>query len=153
MVLAVAKNAAFDSYVTDELVVTFKSGLRSADMRSIHKKLQTKVIKKVYGMPNIDVVTLPEGTSVVDAAQQYMADPSVEYAEPNYVITAKTTIPNDEFFPQQWALMNNGTFADGKAGADIKAYLAWDITTGSNVPLPLQLREEAAVARSPARRH
>jgi subtilisin family serine protease len=131
-VLAVAKDAPSGSYRDGELIVKFKSGLKSTLASSIHKKLQTKVAKKVYGLPDVDVVTLPEGTSVVDAAQQYMADPSVEYAEPNYIRKASATIPNDEFFPQQWALMNSGTFADGKPGADIGAYLAWDITTGSS---------------------
>jgi subtilisin family serine protease len=131
-VLADAKGARLGSYRDRELIVMFKSGLNSSLVSSIHQRVQAKVAKKVYGMPDIDVVTLPEGTSVIDAVQQYMDDPSVECAEPNYLRQVRATTPNDEFFPQQWALRNNGAFADGKAGDDIKAYLAWDITTGSN---------------------
>lgn len=38
------------------------------------------------------------------------------------------TIPNDELFPQQWSLLNDGT--GGIADADIDADQAWDINTG-----------------------
>src|SRR2546423_1845831 len=59
-------------------------------------------------------------------------NPDVEYAEPNYVVTADL-IPDDPWFDQLWALLNNGQVV-GKAGtpnADIKATQAWEISTGS----------------------
>jgi subtilisin family serine protease len=129
-VLAVARDAAPVSYVEDELLVKFKSGVEPALARSIHARIQANVSRKISGVLNIDVVRLPKDKSVLDAMQEYMADPLVEYAELNFIKQTKV-IPNDDFFPQQWALRNNGTFAAGTAGADIKAYLAWDITTGS----------------------
>ncbi|NIN35491.1 MAG: S8 family serine peptidase, partial [Gammaproteobacteria bacterium] len=57
--------------------------------------------------------------------------PNVEYAEPNYIYSADSTIPNDFYFDRQWSLRNIGIIADGTPGADIKAVDAWDITTGS----------------------
>ncbi len=40
-------------------------------------------------------------------------------------------VPHDPYLYLQWALNNDGTFADGAvAGADISAFDAWDITTG-----------------------
>jgi subtilisin family serine protease len=131
-ILAVAKDAPSDSYHDGVLLVKFKSGLKPSLKNAIHDNLKANVIKKVYGMTDIDVVALQKGTNVVDAARQYMDDSSVKYAEPVYSRRLMATTPNDQFFPQQWALMNNGSFADGTNGADIKAYLAWDITTGSD---------------------
>ena len=58
--------------------------------------------------------------------------PDVEYAEPNYIVTADA-VPDDPWFDQLWGLLNDGQVV-GKAGtpnADIKATQAWDISTGS----------------------
>ena len=60
-----------------------------------------------------------------------MTDPNVEYAEPNYALCA-SKVPNDNYFRNQWALNNDGTYANGTADADIDAPEAWDITTGSS---------------------
>lgn len=50
--------------------------------------------------------------------------------------TAKNQLllPNDTHFNRQWALKNDGTFdhGSGTPGADIKAWKAWDITTGNS---------------------
>jgi serine protease len=58
----------------------------------------------------------------------------VEYVEPNYILYADNT-PNDTYFNLLWGLQNTGQTIGGqvgKAGADIRAAAAWDITTGSN---------------------
>ena len=58
----------------------------------------------------------------------------VEYAEPNFVVHAIGTVPNDSQFGILWGLRNMGQAIVGKAGvsgADIEATAAWDITTGS----------------------
>ena len=55
----------------------------------------------------------------------------MDFVEPNYVLSA-SRIPNDRSFAEQWGLRNLGHF-DGKAGADIGATTAWDVTIGSGV--------------------
>lgn len=58
----------------------------------------------------------------------------VEYAEPNYILYADAT-PADPYFGLLWGLLNTGQTIGGqvgKAGADIRATSAWDITTGSS---------------------
>jgi subtilisin family serine protease len=58
----------------------------------------------------------------------------VRYAEPNYLLHADLT-PNDPQFGQLWGLKNTGQVVNGTAGtpgADIKAELAWSVTTGSS---------------------
>ena len=62
------------------------------------------------------------------------ARPDVVYVEPNYIIHADLTTPNDPSFSSLWGLRNTGQVIGGQAGtpgADISAASAWDITTGS----------------------
>jgi subtilisin family serine protease len=78
---------------------------------------------------------LPEGMTVEEALTIYRNDPNVEYAEPNYLRHAMSTIPDDVFFPNLWGLNNTGQVVNntpGTSGADIDAPEAWDITTGSS---------------------
>ncbi|HYG12007.1 MAG TPA: S8 family serine peptidase, partial [Pyrinomonadaceae bacterium] len=60
-------------------------------------------------------------------AAQLADQPSVEWAEPNYLITRAEITPNDPRFTEQWALRNNGSHP----GVDIGAPAAWEKTTGS----------------------
>jgi hypothetical protein len=58
----------------------------------------------------------------------------VEYAEPNYIVHAIGTVPNDTYFAYLWGLQNTGQLIgsqNGLPGADIGATLAWDVTRGS----------------------
>lgn len=57
-------------------------------------------------------------------------NPSIEYAEPNYIIKANV-VPNDPYFNDLWGLHNTGQ-SGGSEDADIDAPEAWDITTGSS---------------------
>ncbi len=77
----------------------------------------------------LDRFFIARGSSAAEMRRRLRSSPAVEYAEaPATVLPA--LVPNDPLFPQQWALRNTGG-GSGLAGADIKAVLAWDITTGS----------------------
>jgi subtilisin family serine protease len=69
--------------------------------------------------------------SVEEAVARLAQDARVEFAEPNY-LWHTAAVPDDALFNQQYALLNTGSFLQGKAGADIGATRAWDITTGSD---------------------
>lgn len=81
--------------------------------------------------------------SVAAMLDQLRADPNVEYAEPNYVLTAHGTeitppqsillSPNDTSFGNLWGLQNTGQFLGqtGISGVDISATSAWNLSTGS----------------------
>ncbi|HXX57530.1 MAG TPA: S8 family serine peptidase [Thermodesulfovibrionales bacterium] len=119
------------NYREGELLVKFKSGVSAKSAAGIHQASGASLKKRFSLVPNLEHVTL-KGISVKDAILRYMADPNVEYAEPNYIVRSSATTPNDTYFnPQQWALNNTGTFAGGTAGADIRMPQAWDITQGS----------------------
>jgi subtilisin family serine protease len=120
------------SYVSNEVIVKFKSDVIQSQSAGSHSRIGASLVRKITGLSGAELVRIPSAMSVSEAVNQYMSDSSVEYAEPNYIRKIKSTIPNDQYFGQQWALYNTGTFAAGTAGADIKANLAWDITTGSS---------------------
>jgi subtilisin family serine protease len=119
-------------YRDGELLVKFKSGVVKTSSLKLHQTIRAFVAKSFKIVPNLDLVKLPKGLSVKDAVMQYMSDPNVEYAEPNYIRHIMSTIPNDTYFGNQWALHNTGTYAGGTTGADINAPEAWDITTGNS---------------------
>jgi len=72
---------------------------------------------------------LGPGKSVEQAIQRLRANPNVEYAEPNYILTADV-VPNDPRFGEMWQLRNTGQ-TGGTPGADIDATLAWGVSVGS----------------------
>ena len=62
---------------------------------------------------------------------QYKKDRNVEYAELNGVYEAIGTT-NDDSIDQQWQYNNVGQ-TGGSIDADIDAFEAWDVTSGSAV--------------------
>jgi len=59
----------------------------------------------------------------------------VALVEPNYIIHASDTVPNDPEFPNLWGMQNTGQVIQGQTGvpfADIGAVKAWDVTQGSS---------------------
>jgi subtilisin family serine protease len=123
------------NYKEGELLVKFKSGVVTSSSLKIHKTMNASVIRRYTTVPELQHVQLPNGLSVQDAIKQYMSDPNVEYAEPNYIrhiASIKSIIPNDTYFRDQWALRNMGRYAYGTHGADISASRAWTISVGSH---------------------
>ncbi|MCP4536698.1 MAG: S8 family serine peptidase [Chloroflexi bacterium] len=68
---------------------------------------------------------------VEDAIARYQGHPAVEYIEPDYIVSASETIPNDPDFLQLWGLHNTGQDS-GTPDADIDAPEAWDLETGDS---------------------
>ena len=120
-------------YKENELLVKFKSVAASNGEKkdNIHRRLGAEKIKEFHAL-RIDHVKLSGDISVEDAILSYEADPDVEYAEPNYKLSSQDfPFPDDTLLSQLWGLYNTGQ-TGGKAGADIDAPNAWNITTGRN---------------------
>ena len=93
----------------------------------------------------LEHLQLGPGRSVEKAIETLQRLPFVDFVEPDYVIRAYM-VPDDYYYTEglQWAPDNDGSFYLNlwgpflgtlfpiKAGADIDANLAWDITTGSS---------------------
>jgi subtilisin family serine protease len=120
------------NYKEGELLVKFRSGTEVSSSQSLNNALGASLIKGYAVMPDMEHVKLPQGLSVQDAIRQYMSDPDVEYAEPNYIRHIAAVIPNDTYFKNQWALRNTGRYAYGTRRADISAIDAWNISVGNH---------------------
>ena len=111
-------------YVPGEVLVKFKKEARFEEVSNLHASLKT-IGKRELPQLQLQRIELPEQMSVADAVWKYQQDPNVEYAEPNYIVNAFATTPDDSLFHLMWNLNNaNDT--------DIDAPEAWDITTGSD---------------------
>jgi thermitase len=146
-------------YVSDRVIVRFKPrdnanlSISNDDITRAHAKDGAKVKTDFgsLGISGLQVVQLPPGTDVQTAISDYQSNPDVLYAEPDYVISLFPdeneplvqdsnpiqilATPNDPNFTELWGLHNTGQTilgTSGRAGADINASRAWDISTGSN---------------------
>jgi len=129
---AILDKMATSTFKDGELLVKFKSGVARKTLMKAHDGAGATVLKSYDIVENLQHVKLPDGMTVQQAVESYMADPDVEYAEPNYVRCASSVNPSDPLFtPQQWALHNTGTFANGTLGADIDVREAWEFTQGN----------------------
>ncbi|MGE5239686.1 MAG: S8 family serine peptidase, partial [Chloroflexota bacterium] len=132
------ESLAFDSnsirpvhgeYVPGELLVKFRADAPRAAREDLHRRHGLTRLKEFKRL-RIDRVKITDQLSMEEAIGQYAQDPSVEYAEPNYLVQSQV-FPNDIRFTELWGLSNTGQ-TGGTPGADIRAPQAWGITTGSS---------------------
>ncbi|MEM3690618.1 MAG: S8 family serine peptidase, partial [Candidatus Micrarchaeia archaeon] len=95
-----------------------------ASAEKLLKKTSIKDLDRLY------ILKLPRNSDIKKIVEEYNKDPSVEYAEPDYVVRA-VEVPNDPYFYLQWGLNNSGQLS-GTPGADVDALDAWDIINGSD---------------------
>ena len=105
--------------------------LRRLRRAIIHADIGATVVKTYTTIDNLQLVRLAPGSEVAEAVEQYMSLPDVLYAEPDWIVHAIDTIPDDPDFGDLWGLHNTGQ-SGGTADADIDAPAAWDLGTGSS---------------------
>jgi outer membrane protein assembly factor BamB/subtilisin family serine protease len=110
-------------YVQGEIVVKFKSGVKRASVDKINQEQGATVLETNNTLGFMRLKT-PEGKTVEELVAIYSKNPNVEYAEPNFIVTAYM-VPNDPMYPLQWHL-DNPTYGG------INMQKAWDISTGSS---------------------
>jgi subtilisin family serine protease len=105
-------------YVPGEILVKFKPVVGPI---AAQNTLAAQGLRVTGAIQSIDVlkVTVEPGQELETIAA-LQRDPSVLYAEPNYIAFAFDTLPNDPGYGNQWGLPK------------INAPAAWDITTGSS---------------------
>ena len=122
VVAAPGTEAVAARWEAGEVIVRFKPGVDGAERSALRRAQGTKV-ERVLPLARTQVLELPEGVPVASAVRRLERDPRVEWAEPNYVVRARDTVPG--FFDWQWALDNVAQFAGGAEDADIDAVEAW----------------------------
>ena len=114
----------------DELLVKFIPGVSRSAQEGVLGYYGMTVAES-FKYTGIQVIKLPPGMNAGKAMGILMNEPSVEYAEPNFIYTT-CDVPNDPRFDELWGLHNTGQ-TGGTPDADIDAPEAWDIHTGGDV--------------------
>ncbi|MBI2012284.1 S8 family serine peptidase [Candidatus Daviesbacteria bacterium] len=131
--------------VADELIIKFKENkdidenfkkkhqLSSAEKIIKRQKQIERLQKKIakFGVDRIYKAKVKNQQKLDLILRSLNLDPDIEYAEPNYLVSANLT-PNDPDFSKLWGLKNSGQ-TGGTTNADIGATVAWDINKDSNV--------------------
>ncbi len=122
------------TFVPGQLLVQYRDGSdaftllqRDKPMLIEQRQLVAESVQQRYGLQVLsqglpgqaDLVALPAGTDVLEAAQRLARDSMVKFAEPNYYLHS-LGIPNDPLISQQWAL------------AALGLPVAWTAETGSS---------------------
>ena len=113
-----------------EYIVKFKDNAKSfGAMKSLSQMGQVREMNVSVG--NFAVLKSTQKLNLMKSNLH----PAIEYIEPNYTYKAFGT-PADANFSKQWGLNNTGKnsggwFSRGKAGVDVSALKAWEITKGS----------------------
>jgi subtilisin family serine protease len=92
--------------------------VRPTALLGLHNLLGGKVEHQFRLIP-WQLVTIPPNTSLATAARRYAESPDVLYVEPNYIIKALETRPDDPSYGQLWGMER------------INAPQAWDVSTGN----------------------
>lgn len=125
-------------YQPQELLVKFKPGIGRTKIQSVargHGATKIKRFKAPRGKSGLAIerwrqIKLGNNADTKDVLARLARHPLVEAVEFNFVHSPHL-LPNDWYFPNQWALDFHGSVV-GVDDADIDAPEAWDITTGSS---------------------
>ncbi|MGB7876846.1 MAG: S8 family peptidase [Anaerolineales bacterium] len=105
------------AYAADELIVRFKPTIRATRIHECLGGVDVQILSEIAELNSL-VLRIGSG----DLGQTYhhiLACPGVMYVEPNFLLQAADTIPNDPSWGIQYGLIN------------IRAPQGWDLTTGS----------------------
>ncbi|MDD5571978.1 MAG: S8 family serine peptidase [Bacteroidales bacterium] len=113
-------------------------GIKSID--DISRKYNVVDVRKIRVKDrelNILILAFSGSADIKKIISEYSKINEVEYSEPDYKVEAygnDRITPNDNCYPVQWSLNNDGTFTQYKSitGADIDMERAWEITRGDS---------------------
>ena len=120
----------------DHFMVRLNAGATEADLAALNAKHGTRLLKKMH-TPGLYLVQVQAGdlAALEAAIAAYKAEAAVvANSEPDYVVDAVETIPDDPMFAQLYGLHNTGQ-TGGTPGADIRAAEVWDVARGNRAIL------------------
>ena len=109
-------------FVPGEVIVKFKAGVGEVPIGAVHRRHGTGEFYR-SALAGFRRARVPQGKTVAQVVAALRQEASVEYAEPNYIVTAHM-VPDDPLYGYQWH-MDNSDYG----GIQMEA--AWDIQTGN----------------------
>jgi subtilisin family serine protease len=135
-------------YVPNEVIVKFREDRINLSSTSLSSQVRRLIFdwtnsyetEETLKEGNLLVLKIKEGQKVDEVIKNLMADPNVEFAEPNYYRKASSLNINDTYKTNLWGLDNSGqtlTLSSGETstgtiGADIDMARAWALSTGTS---------------------
>jgi subtilisin family serine protease len=129
---AVAVDAAQNGqFVPGEVLVQFRVDADDAAKQRAHGRVTAEVVElitaasdRVDGKGDLELARIPPGISVAAAVRGLQADPSVEFAEPNWVYT-HDAVSNDPYYTNGslWGMYGPATTPSNQFGSQAAA--AW----------------------------
>ncbi len=119
-----SENGQDIEYSSNRLLVKFNPSKSIATTNKILSSVNGTIVR-TYLTPGLKLVKLDGNVAINDAVFSLSNDPNVLYAEPDYIVHAASTIPNDPKSNLLWGLHQNSDI-------DIDAPEAWDLNTGSS---------------------
>jgi subtilisin family serine protease len=123
------------AYRADRILIQPKAGFNPVPLANFHASLRVEVLRKFDGIGHLQVLRVPDGETVPSLITRYQQSGLVEFAEPDFLVQAAATTPNDPKYLDGtlWGLNNVGQNG-GAVDADIDAPEAWDVlTSASNI--------------------
>lgn len=118
------------NFIPTEVTVQFRKDLDEESCRLLLSAAGCEIVRD-HWTPGYYTVTLPEGKTVFETIRMWQSHPQTLFSEPSYMLYDDFLhVPNDEHYPDQWALNNTGGHGGGTPGADVEAEEAWDIYRG-----------------------
>lgn len=138
---AIKAGAAPARYVAGQLVIKLAANSKAAADLGLFLSSrygdQVKSLRRVKHLDYLLLETTPE-TDLAEFKDRLAAEKWVLAVSFNYLASMNATIPNEQFFSYQYALLNNGQVyypeknLRGTNAADIKATEGWSWSTGSS---------------------
>jgi uncharacterized protein YjdB len=114
------------------VLVKFKSTITANSLNNTFSTAGCTASQWFQIVPGLAYAQIQPNSTLQQTLQSLQQDPNVEYAEPNYLVRAMETFPDDPDFDSLYGLHNTGQ-SSGVIDADIDAPQAWDLQTGSDV--------------------
>ena len=115
----------------DRVIVRLAPGLGRVGRSAVSSRIGTRLRR--LPVSGLRLFAAPPGLSPRRAARRAARIPGVLYSEPDQIVDYRA-LPDDPHFGRQWSLRNTGQTllsTTGRPGADINAFAAWDLQTGS----------------------
>jgi thermitase len=126
------------SYVANQLIVRFKPDVNVFQRMFSLNAVDGQSLKTLgRSRAAAELIEISSGEDPQAAAERLMRDPSVEYAEPNYIFHQMVS-PDDADYGRHWGLKNTGQTVSGQSyatnnpglpGSDLDMENAWELST------------------------
>ena len=128
------QRAIRQAMVADHVLVKLRPGVTRKMLEQMADRYQATIRREMtpggmflVGFEDPTLDTLNETIAAFESEAEFIA-----YAEPDYVVFATATTPDDPRFSELWGMQNTGQ-SGGVIDADIDAVEAWDSARGTDI--------------------